>query len=45
MHEFDMSKDEAVADAVEQFKQQGVDLSGIDLSGAAISSDGTVEVG
>jgi hypothetical protein len=44
MQEFDMPKDEAVADAIEQFKQQGVDLSGLDTSGAAIRDDGTIEV-
>ncbi len=44
MVEFEMEKDEAVTDAIEQFKQQGVDLAGIDISGALIRDDGTVEV-
>ncbi len=44
MVEFEMSKGEALADAIEQFKQQGVDLSNLDLSGSAIREDGTVEV-
>ena len=39
-----MEKEEAVSDAVEQFRQQGVDLSGLDLTGAAIRDDGTIEV-
>jgi hypothetical protein len=45
MTEFDMSKEEAIADAVEQFKAQGVDLSDIDTACAAIREDGTIEVG
>lgn len=44
MTEFEMNKTEALADAIEQFKQQGVDLSNLDLSGGAITEDGTVEV-
>lgn len=45
MKEFDMPKEEALADAIEQFKQQGVDLSNLDTSGAAIGEDGTIQVG
>jgi hypothetical protein len=44
MVEFEMSKGEALADAIEQFKQQGVDVSNLDLSGAAIGDDGTITV-
>ena len=33
MEEFDMDKQEAINDAVAQFKSQGVDLTNIDLSG------------
>eukprot|EP00617_Octactis_speculum_P010261 CAMPEP_0185794844 /NCGR_PEP_ID=MMETSP1174-20130828/160229_1 /TAXON_ID=35687 /ORGANISM="Dictyocha speculum, Strain CCMP1381" /LENGTH=520 /DNA_ID=CAMNT_0028490093 /DNA_START=85 /DNA_END=1647 /DNA_ORIENTATION=+ len=33
MEELEMEKDEAIADAIEQFKTQGVDLSNIDTSG------------
>ncbi len=44
MQEFDMSKSEAVEDAIDQFRSQGVDLTGVDTSGDRISEDGTVEV-
>ncbi len=44
MVEFGMDKAEAVGDAIEQFKQQGVDLTGLDLSGDAVRDDGTIEV-
>lgn len=44
MKEFDMGKEEALADAIEQFKQQGVDLSNLDVSGGAITEDGTIVV-
>ncbi|EGZ13193.1 hypothetical protein PHYSODRAFT_259266 [Phytophthora sojae] len=40
VEEFDMSLEEAVADAVQQFGSQGVDLSNIIKSGAAQSADG-----
>ncbi|KAG7392834.1 Armadillo repeat-containing protein 6 [Phytophthora pseudosyringae] len=38
--DFDMSLEEAVADAVQQFESQGVDLSNIIKSGAAQAADG-----
>ncbi|KAG6613935.1 uncharacterized protein IUM83_10233 [Phytophthora cinnamomi] len=38
--EFDMSLEEAVADAVQQFESQGVDLSNIIKSGATQAADG-----
>jgi hypothetical protein len=44
MVEFEMSKEEALVDAIEQFKQQGVDISNLDVSGAAIGEDGTITV-
>ncbi|KAE9340866.1 hypothetical protein PR003_g10272 [Phytophthora rubi] len=40
VEEFDMSLEEAVADAVQQFESQGVDLSNIIKSGAVQSADG-----
>ncbi|RLN52141.1 hypothetical protein BBJ29_007507 [Phytophthora kernoviae] len=40
VEDFDMSPEEAVADAVRQFESQGVDLSNIIKSGSAKSSDG-----
>ncbi|KAG7398373.1 Armadillo repeat-containing protein 6 [Phytophthora boehmeriae] len=40
VEDFDMSPEEAVADAVRQFKSQGVDLSNIIKSGSAQTSDG-----
>ena len=45
MVEFGMEKGEAVEDAIEQFKQQGVDLTGLDLTAAAVREDGSIEVG
>ena len=33
VEEFEMEKEEALADAIEQFKTQGVDLTNIDTSG------------
>ena len=42
--EFEMSKEEALADAITQFKSQGVDLSNLDLSGSAVNDDGSVNV-
>ncbi|KAK7249231.1 S-adenosyl-L-methionine transmembrane transporter [Aureococcus anophagefferens] len=35
MDEFDMERDEALKDARDQFERQGVDLSGVDLSGSS----------
>lgn len=35
VEEFEMDAAEALADAVEQFERQGVDLSGVDVSGSA----------
>ncbi|KAF4315454.1 hypothetical protein BBO99_00008566 [Phytophthora kernoviae] len=40
VEDFDMSPEEAVADAVQQFESQGVDLSNIIKSGSTKSSDG-----
>ncbi|GMF12697.1 unnamed protein product [Phytophthora lilii] len=40
VEDFDMSLEEAVADAVQQFESQGVDLSNIIKSGATQASDG-----
>ena len=35
MEEFEMEREEAIADAVSQFKTQGIDLSNIDTTGRA----------
>ncbi|ETK82543.1 hypothetical protein L915_12061 [Phytophthora nicotianae] len=40
VEDFDMSLEEAVADTVQQFESQGVDLSNIIKSGAAQTADG-----